>query len=84
MQSSKKVKHRSEPAHLAGTAGIVLVLVACAAFMGAFVMHLVGKPMGWSVLAVVGGTSALGLAGLTFIADIADTHAKRLHHKEDY
>ena len=71
-------------AHLAGAAGIVLVLVACAAFMGAFVMHLVGKPVGWSVLAVIGGMSTLGLAGLSFIADIAETHAKRLHHKEEH
>jgi hypothetical protein len=84
VQSPKKVKHGNEPAHLAGAAGIVLVLVACTAFMGAFVMHLVGRPMGWSVLAIVGGTSALGLAGLSFIADIAETHGKRLHHKEEY
>jgi len=47
-------------------------------------MHLIGRPMGWSVLAVVSGTSALGLAGLSFIADITETHAKRLHHKEEY
>jgi len=84
VQSPKKVKHGSEPAHLASVAGTVVVLVACAAFMGTFVMHLVGRPMGWSVLAVVGGTSALGLAGVSFIADFAETHAKRLHHKEEY
>ena len=84
MQSPKKVKHGRETAHLAGAAGIVLVLVACAAFMGAFVMHLIGKPVGWSVLAVIAGMSTLGLAGLSFIADIAETHAKRLHHKEGH
>jgi len=84
VQSPKKVKHRSEPAHLAGAAGIVLVLVACAAFVGALAMHLVGRPMGWSVLAVVGGTSTLGLAGLSFIADIAETRAKRMQHKEEH
>jgi hypothetical protein len=84
VQSPRKVKHGSEPAHLAGAAGIVLILVACAAFVGAFVMHLVGRPLGWSVLAVVGGTSALGLAGLSFIAHIAETHARRLHYEEEY
>jgi len=84
VQSPKKVKHGRETAHLASAAGIVLVLVVCAAFMGAFVMHLVGKPVGWSVLAVIGGMSTLGLAGLSFIADIAETHAKRLHHKEEH
>jgi len=47
-------------------------------------MHLVGRPPGWSVLAVVGGMSALGLAGVSFIADFAETHAKRLHHKEEH
>ena len=39
-------------------------------------MHLVGRPLGWSVLAVVGGLSALGLAGVSFIADFSETHAK--------
>ena len=80
----KKVKHRRELPHLATAAGIVLVLVACAAFVGAFVMHLVGRPLGWSILAVVSGMSALGLAGVSFIADFAETHAKRLHHKEEH
>jgi hypothetical protein len=80
----RKVKQGREPAHLAAAAGIGLVLVACVAFVGALVMHLVGRPLGWSVLAVVGGTSALGLAGVSFIADFAETHAKRLHHKEEY
>ena len=47
-------------------------------------MHLVGKPAGWSVLAVIGGMSTLGLAGLSFIADLAETHAKRLHSKEEH
>ena len=47
-------------------------------------MHLIGKPVGWSVLAVIAGMSTLGLAGLSFIADIAETHAKRLHHKEEH
>jgi hypothetical protein len=84
VQSLKKVKHRREPAHLAAAAGIGLVLVACAAFVGAFVMHLVGRPLGWSVLAVVGGMSALGLAGVSFIADLAETQAKRLLHKEEH
>jgi hypothetical protein len=84
VQSLKKVKHRREPAHLASAAGIVLVLIACAALMGAFVMHLADRPTGWSVLAVVGGMSTLGLAGLSFIADLAETHAKRLHHKEEH
>lgn len=46
-------------------------------------MHLVGRPLGWSVLAVVGGMGALGLAGVTFISDIAETLAKRLEHKEE-
>jgi len=82
VQSPRKVKHGSEPAHLAGAAGIVLILVACATFVGAFVMHLVGRPLGWSVLAVVGGTSALGLAGVSFISDTAKTLAKRLENKE--
>jgi hypothetical protein len=80
----RKVKQGREPPHLAAAAGIGLVLVACVAFVGALVMHLVGRPLGWSVLAVVGGTSALGLAGVSFIADFAETHAKRLHHKEEY
>jgi hypothetical protein len=84
VQSLKKVKHGREPAHPAATAGIGLVLVACAAFVGAFVMHLVGRPLGWSVLAVVGGMSALGLAGVSLIADFAETHAKRLQHKEEH
>jgi di/tricarboxylate transporter len=61
-----------------------LIGVACAAFVGALVMHLVGRPLGWSVLAVVGGMSALGLAGVTFIADLADRYAKRLQHKEEH
>jgi hypothetical protein len=82
VQSPRKVKHGSEPAHLAGAAGIVLILVACAAFVGAFVMHLVGRPLGWSVLAVVGGLGALGLAGVSFISDTAETLAKRLENKE--
>jgi hypothetical protein len=47
-------------------------------------MHLVGRPLGWSVLAVVGGMSALGLAGVSFIVDLAETHAKRLQHKEEH
>ncbi|MCX6097776.1 MAG: hypothetical protein NTZ77_04765 [Caldiserica bacterium] len=63
-------------------AGIGLIVIACAAFVGAFVMHLVGRPLGWSVLAVVSGMSALGLAGLTFIAGLADRYTKRLQHKE--
>jgi len=84
VQSPKKVKHGREPAHLAVAAGIGLVLVACAAFVGAFVMHLVGRPLGWSVLAVVGGMSAVGLAGVSFMADLAETHAKRLQHKEEH
>jgi len=83
VQSLKKVKHGREQAHLATAAGIGLVLVACAAFVGAFVMHLLGKPLGWSVLAVVGGMSSLGLAGVSFIADLAETYAKRLQHKEE-
>jgi len=82
VQSPRKVKHGSEPAHLAGAAGIVLVLVACTAFVGAFVMHLVGRPLGWSILAVVSGMSALGLAGVSFISDTAKTLAKRLENKE--
>jgi|GEM_PF-2491930 len=47
-------------------------------------MHLVGRPLGWSVMAVVGGMSALGLAGVSLISDIAETHAKRLQHKEEH
>jgi hypothetical protein len=72
----KKVKQGREPPHLAAAAGIGLVLVVCAAFVGASVMHLVVRPLGWSVPAVVGGMSVLGLAGLSFIADFAETHAK--------
>lgn len=82
MQSIKKVKHGRQTAHLAAVAGTGLVLVACAAFVGALVMHLLGRPPGWSVLAVIGGMSALGLAGLSFIADFAETHVNRQHHKE--
>jgi threonine dehydrogenase-like Zn-dependent dehydrogenase len=84
VQSPRKVKHGSEPAHLAGAADIGLVLVACAASVGAFVMRLVDRPPGWLVLAVVGSMSALGLAGASFIADFAETRAKPLHHKEEY
>jgi tetrahydromethanopterin S-methyltransferase subunit E len=80
----KKVKHRREPSHLAAIAGIGLILAACAAFVGAFVMHLVGRPLGWSVMAVVGGMTALGLAGVSLISDVAETHAKRLQHKEEH
>ncbi|MCX6063802.1 MAG: hypothetical protein NTV26_06450 [Caldiserica bacterium] len=69
---------------MAVAAGIGLIVIACAAFLGAFVMHLVGRPLGWSVLAVVGGMGALGLAGVTFIADLADRYAKRLQHKEEH
>ncbi len=69
---------------MAAAAGIGLIVIACAAFLGAFVMHLVGRPLGWSVLAVVGGMGALGLAGVTFIADLADRYAKRLQHKEEH
>jgi hypothetical protein len=47
-------------------------------------MHLVGRPLGWSVLAVVGRMSAVGLAGVSFMADLAETHTKRLHHKEEH
>ena len=84
MQSPKKVKHGRGLAHPAATTGIGLVLVACIAFAGALAMHLVGRPLGWSVLAVIGGMSTLGLAGLSFIADIAETHAKRMQHKEEH
>ena len=84
MQSLRKVKQGREPPHLAAAAGIGLVLVACVAFVGALVMHLVGRPLGWSVLAVIGGMSTLGLAGLSFIADIAETRAKRMQHKEEH
>ncbi|MCX6084516.1 MAG: hypothetical protein NT102_06085 [Caldiserica bacterium] len=80
----KKVKHAGELAHLAVGAGIGLVLVACAVFAGALVMHLVSRPLGWSVLAVVGSMSALGLAGVSLVADLAETHAKRLQHKEEH
>jgi fucose permease len=84
VQSLKKVKHRRGLAHPAATTGIGLVLVACIAFAGALAMHLVGRPLGWSILAVVGGMGTLGVAGLSFISDIAETHAKRLHHKEEH
>ena len=84
MQSLKKVKHRREPGHLATATGIGLVLVAGAAFVGAFVIHLVGRPLGWSVMAIVGGMSALGLAGVSLISGVAETHAKRLQHKEEH
>jgi hypothetical protein len=80
----RKVKHRREPAHLAVAAGIGLVLIAGAAFVGAVAMHLVGRPPGWSVLAVIGGMSALGLASVSLISDSAETHAKRLQHKEEH
>jgi len=46
-------------------------------------MHVTGRPAGWSILAVVGGMSALGMAGLSFIADFAETRARRLHRKEE-
>ncbi|MCX6085637.1 MAG: hypothetical protein NTX94_04260 [Caldiserica bacterium] len=65
-------------------AGIGLIGVACSAFVAALVMHLAGRPFGWSVLAVIGGMSALGLAGVTFIADLADRYAKRLQNKEEH
>jgi hypothetical protein len=84
VQSLKKVKHRREQAHLATLAAIGLVLVACAAFVGAFVMHLVGRPLGWSIMAVVGGMNALGLVGVSFVADIAETYTKQLQHKEEH
>jgi hypothetical protein len=84
VQSLKKVKHTGESARVAVAAGIGLIVIACAAFVGAFVMHLVGRPLGWSVLAVVGGMAALGLAGVTFIADLADRCAKQLQHKEEH
>jgi len=84
VQSLKKVKHPGKQVHPAATTGIGLVLVACIAFVGALVMHLVGRPLGWSVLAVIGGMSTLGLAGLSFIADIAETRAKRMQHKEEH
>jgi hypothetical protein len=79
VQSLKKVKHTGESARVAVAAGIGLIVIACAAFVGALVMHLVGRPLGWSVLAVVGG-----LAGVTFIADLADRCAKQLQHKEEH
>jgi len=82
VQSTNKVKHERRPFHRQTAAGIILVLIACAALVGAFVMHMAGKPMGWSVLVVVGGLSALGLAGLSFIADLAETRADRQHHME--
>jgi hypothetical protein len=47
-------------------------------------MRFVGRPLGWSILAIVGGMGTLGVAGLSFIADIAETRAKRLHHKEEH
>jgi fucose permease len=84
VHSLKKVKHPGERAHPAATTGIGLVLVACIAFAGALAMHLVGKPLGWSILAVVGGMGTLGVAGLSFIADIAETRAKRMQHKEEH
>jgi len=65
-------------------AGIGLIVVACSAFVAALVMHFAGRPFGWSVLAVVGGMSALGLAGVTFIADLADRYAKRMQNKEEH
>jgi hypothetical protein len=51
--------------------------------VAALVLHLVGKPFGWSVMAVVGGMSALGLAGVGLVSGIAETLAKRLQHKEE-
>ena len=84
MQSLKKVKHRREPGQLATATGIGLVLVAGAAFVAALVLHLVGRPFGWSVMAVVGGMSALGLAGVSLVSGIAETLAKRLQHKEEH
>jgi hypothetical protein len=84
VQSLKKVKHPGQQAHPAATTGIGLVLVACIASAGALAMHLVGRPLGWSILAVVGGMGTLGVAGLSFIADIAETRAKRMQHKEEH
>jgi hypothetical protein len=83
VQSLKKVKRRWGPDQLAAATGIGLVLVAGVAFVAALVLHLVGKPFGWSVMAVVGGMSALGLAGVGLVSGIAETLAKRLRHKEE-
>jgi len=68
---------------LAAATNLGLVLVAGAAFVAALVMHLVGRPYGWSVMAVVGGMSALGLAGVSVVSGIAEKHAERLWHKEE-
>jgi hypothetical protein len=84
VQSLKKVKRRSNPDQLAAATNIGLVLVAGAAFVAALVMHLVGRPFGWSVMAVVGGMSALGLAGVSLVSRIAQTRAKQLWHKGEH
>ncbi|MHB8105963.1 MAG: hypothetical protein ACYDH4_00830 [Candidatus Cryosericum sp.] len=80
----KKVKHPGEQVHAAAATGVGLVLVACIAFAGSLVMHLAGKPLGWSILAVVSGVGTLGVAGLSFIADIAETRARRMQRKEGH
>jgi hypothetical protein len=83
VQSPKKVKHRSRPVHAAARAGIALAVLACAAFSGAYVMCSVNSPSGWQALAVVAGFTALGMSGLSFIADLAKTRADRQAHTEE-
>ncbi|MCE5192794.1 hypothetical protein LLF88_02430 [bacterium] len=83
MQFLKKVKHDTTAARLTRASGIALILIACGAFAAAIAMHISHKPVGWSVLAVIGGLCALGLAGLTLIASLADRYARHPQHKEE-
>jgi len=71
------------PSRLTHVSGIALVLIACGAFVSAFVIHISQKPAGSSVLAIIGGLCALGLAGLTLVASLAHRYARHLQHKEE-
>jgi hypothetical protein len=46
-------------------------------------MHLVERPPGWPVAGVVGGASALGLSGLSFIVDLLKNNPDRLRYVEE-
>jgi dolichyl-phosphate-mannose--protein O-mannosyl transferase len=83
VQFLKKVKHDMTSSRLALVSGVVLIVVACAAFAIALFMHIARKPPGWSILAIIGGVYALGMAVLTLIMSLADRYARRLRDRED-
>lgn len=83
MQFLKKVKHEMTPSRLTLVSGVTLVVVACGAFATALFMHIARKPPGWSVLAIIGGLYALGMAVLTLIMSLAERYARRLQDKEE-